>query len=173
MSSLRLRFSLACALAALAGVCAAAGGACKPGGAGGTGAGGGTGGAGGCPTQPEPLLTITVRAQDGPLPPDIAIRVTWSAGEEPVFKLDEPSSWKTLEEANLVCDVDPSAPPPTDLAALSCQLWTNGPAAVEIKAEGYVTFEETLTPEMSEVCEAPVPKHVDIEITRDADAGPP
>jgi len=168
-----MSFSFACALGLLGVVCAVASGACKDGG-GGTGRSGtaGAGGAGGCPTQPEPLLTITVRAQDGPLPPDLTLLVTWSAGQEPTFRLADPSTWKTLDEANLVCDVDRAAPPPTDLAALSCQLWTHGPAAVEVKAEGYSRYEETLTPATSEACEGPVPKHVDIELSREMEGGP-
>jgi hypothetical protein len=121
---------------------------------------------------PEPMLTITVRAQDGPVPPDTSLRVTWSVGEEPIFRLDDPSTWKTLEDANVVCDVDRTQPPPEDLPALSCQLWTNGPTRVEVQATGYQAYDETLTPGSSELCEGPVPKHVDIEIVREQDAGP-
>lgn len=173
MSSPRVPLPLlACLLGVLAAVCAVAFGACEDGGAGGAGGGtGGAGGEGGCPTAPEALLTITVRAKDGPVPPDTQIRVTWSVGEEPLFELDDPTTWKTLDQANLVCEVDGAAPPPTDLPALSCQIWSNGPTRVEVSAMGYLPYDETHTPMTSERCEGPIPTAVEIELARDMDGG--
>ncbi|WP_434042117.1 MULTISPECIES: hypothetical protein [Sorangium] len=150
---------------------AAAVGACD--GAGGGGAGGaGVGGAGGCPVGPrEAMFTITVRAPGGPVPPDTTVRVAWSAGEEPVFVLDDPTTWKTLEEANLVCAVDRAKPPPEALEALVCELWTAGVARVEISGTGYEDLEQTLTPVMSEACEGFIPQKVDIELVPAVDGG--
>ncbi|HSN96932.1 MAG TPA: hypothetical protein VLS89_01500 [Candidatus Nanopelagicales bacterium] len=171
MANLDLRVPLlACLLGVTAAVGAAAAGACDGGGGGSGGAGGGMGGAGGCPIAPEALFTITVRAVDGLVPEDTTIRVTWSVGEEPLFELDDPGTWKTLDQANLVCDVDPAAPP-EDLAELHCQIWSNGPTRVEVSADGYAPYDETLTPMMSELCEGPVPQEVRIELAREQDGG--
>src|SRR5690606_17663233 len=94
------------ALAAFAVAGALAGGACNGGGGGSSGDGGGTGGEGGCPTAPVPLFTITIHAPSGPLPPNTTLNVTWSAGEEPEFKLSDATTWKTLDDdANVVCEV--------------------------------------------------------------------
>lgn len=159
----------ALALAALA--TAAAMGACE--GSGGGGAGGsGTGGAGGCPMGPrEAMFTITVRAPGGPVPRDTTVHVAWSAAEEPTFVLDDPSTWKTLDEANLVCAVDRAKPPPDALEALVCELWTVGVTRVEISGTGYEDFEQTLTPVMSEECEDFLPQKVDIALVPATDGG--
>ncbi|WP_437731150.1 hypothetical protein [Sorangium sp. So ce1335] len=159
----------ALALAALA--TAAAVGACD--GAGGGGAGGaGIGGAGGCPTGPrEAMFTITVRAPGGPVPADTTVRVAWSAGEEPTFVLNDPTTWKTLDEANLVCAVDRAKPPPEALEALICELWTAGVARVEISGTGYEDLEQTLTPVMRERCEDFIPQKIDIELVPAVDGG--
>ncbi|WP_437285350.1 hypothetical protein [Sorangium sp. So ce406] len=159
----------ALSLAALA--TAAAVGACD--GAGGGGAGGsGVGGAGGCPVGPrEAMFTITVRAPGGPVPRDTTVHVAWSAAEEPTFVLDDPTTWKTLDEANIVCAVDRAAPPPEALDALVCELWTAGVTRVEISGTGYEDFEQTLTPVMSEMCEDFIPQKVDIELVPAMDGG--
>lgn len=159
----------ALALAALA--TAASLGACD--GAGGGGAGGaGMGGAGGCPTGPrEAMFTVTVRAAGGAIPADTTVRVAWSAGEEPAFVLNDPTTWKTLDEANLVCAVDRAKPPPEALEALVCELWTAGVARVELSGTGYDDLEQTLTPVMSEMCEDFIPQQVTIELVPTVDEG--
>jgi hypothetical protein len=133
----------------------------------------GSGGAGGCAVGPQPMFTLTLTAADGPLPPDTSILVTWSAGAEPKFVLGDKSTWKTLEEANLVCEIDPSKPPPTDLEELVCKLWTSGPTRVEVEAADYIDHDETFTPAQNEQCEGPVPSAVSVELVREVDAGNP
>lgn len=134
----------------------------------------GAGGSGGCPDNalPEPLFTITVRTEDGaPLPPDTALRVRWSAGEEPVFALDDASTWLTLEDnVNVECDVDRDQPPPTDLHELACELWTAGATEVEVSATGYVPRTQTLAPRQVDGCEEPVPSDVELILEPDPDA---
>ncbi len=134
---------------------------------GGTSSGsGGDGGAGGaCPTGPQAMFEITIKAEDGPVPPSTTVDVSWSAGDEPTFALDEPSTWKTIEQANLVCDVDPSKPPPSDLAALVCHMWTTSPINLVVKAKGYTLFEKTYVPTHSDHCNALVPSAISVEIT--------
>jgi hypothetical protein len=141
--------------------------ACKKSGpSGGTSSGGGgEGGAGGaCPTAPQAMFELTIKAEDGPLPSSTSVDVSWSAGDEPTFELDQPSTWKTIEQANLVCDVDAAKPPPTDLAALVCHLWTAGPINLVVKAKGYTTFEKTYVPVHSDHCDALVPSAISVEI---------
>ncbi len=135
--------------------------------------GGGGSGDGGCPPvgPPEPLFTLHIAAADGPLPTDMSLSVQWSAGEEPVFALDDPESWKTLEDGHVVCDIDRDAAAPSDLEQLSCELWTSGATLVEISAAGYLPYEETLTPQKLDGCEDPVPSEVDVELKVDHDAG--
>jgi hypothetical protein len=130
------------------------------------------GGGGGCPVGPQPSFTLAISAQDGVLPNDTSLEVMWSAGSEPIFKLNEPTTWGTPEQgANVVCDVDPASGPPDDLTELRCHLWTSGPTAIEVKAKGYDTHEETLVPMQSEQCEGPVPTEAAIKLLREVDAG--
>lgn len=150
---MRLAPSIALSVLALA---AAPLGACEdepP--SGGGGAGGGQGGGGGCPTGPHAAFELTVTADDGPVPADAELEVAWSVGKQ-TFSLDDPATWKSLVDGNVVCDVDPKAPPPKDLAKLVCQLWTTGPTRVTVTAKRYETVEETLAPKIVEACDAPL-----------------
>jgi len=137
--------------------------------------GGGHGGAGGgvdCPSGPVAMLDVTIQAASGPVPADTTLSVSWSAGEEPPFSLDDPATWTTLADGNVVCDVDASEPPPTDLAALVCHLWTSGPTKVAVAAAGYTPWSGTFTPEYSAACKGPVPTAVRVTLTPLSDAGP-
>jgi hypothetical protein len=108
----------------------------------------------------------------GPVPGDTTVRVKWSAGEEPEFILDEPDSWKTLEQgSNLVCDIERDAGPPSDLDELRCELWTSGATEIEITAAGYLTHDETLMPKEIDGCDDPVPSELEVELVPDLDAG--
>jgi len=132
---------------------------------------GGQGGEGGCPLAPAPLFTLTVTAPGGSVPPDTHLVVRWSAAEEPLFALDDPSTWKSLDEgANVVCNVGGSAPP-EELDALVCELWTSGATEIEIGADHYVTQRETFTPPQSDLCEGPVPSAIAMALVREDDAG--
>lgn len=140
-----------------------------------TGGQGGAGGeGGGCPMTPQPVFTVTISTAEGAaLPSDTSLMVTWSEGEEPVFQLNDQSTWSTSDEANVVCLVDPEEPPPTDLTALVCHLWTSGATEIEIKAEGYSRHNETLVPMLSEKCDAPIPTEVSVTLAVEMDGGPP
>lgn len=149
--------------------------ACTGGGTGttsGTSGAGGDGGAGGdCPMGPQAMFTLTITAEGSAVPSDTRVVVSWSAGTEPTFSLDDKESWKTLEESNLVCDVDPHGPPPSDLPALVCHVWSNGATKVEVSASGYAPFEETYVPMQSEHCHGLVPTQIEVKLTRAEDAG--
>jgi len=146
-------------------------GACD--GDGGDGQGGAGQGSGGCYAgTPVALFTVNIRAADGPLPVDTTLTVTWSAGAEPVFALNDKNSWKTLDQgSNVECAVDHSGPVPTDLDQLRCELWTSGVTEIEVVASGYETQQQTLQPKELDDCVEPVPSDIDVELVRDQDAG--
>lgn len=144
-------------------------GGCDGGGGGGAGGGAGAGGAGGCPSHPEAMFTLTVRAADGPVPPDTTLEVSWSAANEPPFVLDDKSTWGTLDDSNVICAVDRALSPPLSLPELVCELWTGGVAQVRITAAGYEMVEQTLMAVMSEECEGFLPQSVDIELVPERD----
>ncbi|WP_437765508.1 hypothetical protein WME77_00045 [Sorangium sp. So ce764] len=159
------------AIAAAAIASASVVGACKGAGGGGSG-GSSTGDASGCPMGPrQALFTITVRARGATVPPDTTVHIAWSAADEPIFVLSDPTTWKTLDEANLVCAVDRAQPPPEALETLVCELWTAGVTWVKISGTGYDDFEQTLAPVMNEECESFVPQNVDIELVPAVDGG--
>ena len=114
---------------------------------------------------PQAMFELTITASDGPVPPSTRVDVSWSAGQEPTFILDDPWTWKTIEQANLICDVDPSKPPPHDLKALMCHLWTTGATNLIVKAKGYTRFEKTYVSTYSEHCESLVPSAISVEIS--------
>jgi hypothetical protein len=131
----------------------------------------GSEGAGGCDQSPQPMLTLSLSASDGELPADTSIQVKWSAGTEPLLRLDDPSTWKSLEDgSNVICDLgdEPSKIP---IAKLTCQLWTSGATQITVEAAGYVRATETFSPEQSERCHGPVPTAVAMELQPDLDAG--
>jgi hypothetical protein len=129
----------------------------------GTGGEGGEGGA--CPMGPQAMFDLTITAADGAVPRSMTLDVSWSAGDEPTFSLDEPSTWKTIDDqANIVCDVDPMKPLPDPLPALVCHLWTAGPTKIVVKANGYTPFEMTYVPTHSDHCHALVPTAVSVEL---------
>lgn len=166
MAELRTRTTLAalCAAAWLNTACSDAAGPS-------TSTASGSNGAGGCDQSPKPMLTLSLRASDGDLPADTSIQVKWSAGTEPLFKLDDASTWQSLDDGgNVICDAatsQPSAPK----KALTCELWTSGATEITASATGYVRATETFSPEQSERCNGPIPTAVSIELQPDLDAG--
>lgn len=139
---------------------------------GGGSAGGGQGGAGGCPSGPHASFRLTITAVDGAVPPDTALDVAWSVGKQ-TFELDEQATWKSLVDGNVVCDVDPNAPPPTGLKQLVCELWTTGPTDVTVRAKGYSDRQQTLAPKLSERCGGALTSDAALVLARPVpDAGP-
>lgn len=118
-----------------------------------------------CPTGPVALLILSIHAPSGPVPADTALTVSWSAGTEPTFQLDDPTTWGSLDNgANVICDVNPNLPPPTDLMTLVCHLWTSGATFVTVTAKGYEEWASTLKPVVDPECKGPVPTQVDVAL---------
>lgn len=138
-----------------------------------TGGGGAAGGDAGvdCPTGPVALLNLIIAGPSGHVPPDTSLVVSWSAGEEPAFCLDDPKTWMTLADANVVCDVDPGAPPPENLPELVCHLWTSGATHVEVRADGHAPYGATLKPKYSSICKGHVPTDVHVALAVQPDGG--
>jgi len=134
-------------------------------GAGGAGGETASGGMGGCPDdKPRAAFELAISAEMGTVPQDLRLEVEWSAGVEPAFLLDDPSTYASLDTANVTCDVDPNMPAPTDLPVLRCDLWTPGVTKLTITALGYVTHEETLKPEAIDDCAQLATKMVDVTL---------
>jgi hypothetical protein len=138
----------------------------------GTGGGGGEGGA--CPMGPQAMFDLTITATDGDVPPSTTVAVSWSAGQEPTFSLDQPSTWMTIDQANIICDVDAKKPPPEHLLKLVCHLWTTGATNVIVTAKGYTSFEMTYASMFSDHCKSLIPTAIGIELepAPKDDAGP-
>ncbi len=150
-------------------LCAVAGiTGCKGSGSSRTSSDGGSGGQGGCPVRlPEPQFILEIQAEDGPVPADTKVSAQWSAAEEPPFVLSDPTTWKTLDDSvNLVCIVDRTKPPPTDLSVLVCELWTSGPVNLLVEGTGYMPHEETLKPVMNEFCQEPMTATMPVVLRR-------
>lgn len=124
-----------------------------------------------CPTGPEAMLNLFIKSASGPVPWDTKVKVSWSAGVEPTFALSDKSTWMSLVDGNVICDVNANEPPPKDLAELICHLWTSGATHVEVRASGYVTYSETLKAKTVEACKGPVPTDVAVKLAPVPDGG--
>lgn len=131
---------------------------------------------------PEALFTIEIATEEGKLPLDTTVAVRWSAGEEPAYVLNDPTTHKTLEDgSNVVCQPGGSVGAGGaggmggmggqggGLAVLSCQLWTSGTTEVTVTATGYPELLETLKPETLDGCDSPIPSDVELILTSTSD----
>jgi hypothetical protein len=106
----------------------------------------GSGGGGGCLLAPHPNFFVDIRSTgDASLPDDTSIVALWSGGEAGPWVLDDPTTWRSLEASDLVCDID-RANPTASLKALHCEVWTTGPTRIRVDAVGFSTFDRTLVP---------------------------
>jgi hypothetical protein len=123
---------------------------------------------GGCPAdKPRAAFELAISAETGDLPQDLRLEVEWSAGVEPVFLLDDPSTYASLDSANVVCDVDATLPAPTELPVLRCDLWTPGVTKLTISALDYITYEESLMPQQIDDCAQLATKVVKVTLGRE------
>jgi hypothetical protein len=125
--------------------CAPSGGSGQATSSGAGGQAGAGGGSGGCVAVPQPNLLLGVRAHEGPVPGDTTILVEWSGGQAGPFMLDDPGTWQSLEDSNLVCDVDKLHPPTMPLDELRCEVWTSGATRVTVQAQGFAGYEKTFS----------------------------
>ncbi len=125
------------------------------------------GGAGGCPTKVEPAFLLEIVRSDGAaLPNDLRLEVEWSAGVEPVVRLDEPSTFHEDEaEANVTCSTTGTPP-----ESLRCDLWTSGKVRVAVEATGVARIETELRAEDdAESCSRPPLERVTLKLQDDTE----
>lgn len=139
---------------------------------------GSSSGGGACPVGLSPQFTLHLQAEGGELPGDMSLFVTWSAGDEPLFRLNDPATWgNAMQGSNVLCEVQTvdmdASPPPVSAKELVCALWTAGPTKIQVEAAGFETLEETLVPMQSEDCDMPLPTHAHLTIRLEKDGGTP
>lgn len=128
---------------------------------------------------PEALFMLRVATDDDAmLPDDTTVTVRWSAGEEPAYVLNDPTTHKTLEDgSNVVCaraamgaggagQGGVQAVGGGGAWALECELWTSGTTEVSVVATGYPETVETFKPETIDDCEMPVPSDVEVILSK-------
>lgn len=96
-----------------------------------------------CSDANLPAFRVRITCEDGALPDDVRIEVTYGAGNE-VYELDD----DTRANKAVFCK-----PEPADAAApeaVVCDLWTSGAATLKVTAEGYETIDEMLSAERDE-----------------------
>jgi hypothetical protein len=105
-----------------------------------------------CP-GPRPAFALLVEAADKrPLPEDTTILVVYGGSAEERFHLKAPSGTPDVVFCGVVPGgadpdggvIDAGQGGPTEVTAVSCQLWTDGAANVTVQAEGLATVKRTL-----------------------------
>lgn len=114
------------------------------------------------------MLQLSVTAVEGALPSDATLAVSWSAGAEPVVRLDDPATWGTAGTDNVACTSigDP-------VAKLDCDLWTSGATRIAVNARGYAAIDETFSPERRDECGGAVPTRISVELYAEPTPGDP
>src|SRR6186997_2282778 len=107
-----------------------------------------------CPDEVDvlPPFAVTVRAEDGPLPPDTLIRLAYGSGEEE-YALEAPSD-------GLVMFCKPAGTPAaagaggetvtTPTEALLCEIWEEGAVTLRVSGGDYPELIEELEGEADE-----------------------
>ncbi len=93
-------------------------------------------------SAPRAAFALVLSAQGGELPSDTQLDVTFSGGHE-LFELAQPS--ETLEAVR--CE---SVAEEQRVVALSCSLWTDGPAEVTVIATGFEPLTQSLAHEVDD-----------------------
>lgn len=96
-----------------------------------------------CDDASLPAFRVRVTCEDGALPDDLRIEVTYGAGHE-IYELDD----DTRANKAVFCRAqsgDAGAP-----KMVLCDLWTSGAAGLKVTAEGYETIDEMLSAERDE-----------------------
>jgi len=96
-----------------------------------------------CPDAIFPSFRVSVTSEDGALPEELRIEVTYGAGHE-IYELDD----DTRANKAVFCKAEPEEAAPPE--AVVCELWTSGAASLKVTASGYETIDETLSAERDE-----------------------
>lgn len=95
-----------------------------------------------CPKSAAPSFRVEITAEEGALPEDVRVEVTYGAGYE-LYALDDSSR----AGKSVLCETTEDA---SGVEAISCELWTSGAASLKVSATGYEPIDETLSAERDE-----------------------
>lgn len=104
-----------------------------------------------CPGEVLPAFSITVRANDGPLPADTRIRLIYGGGTED-YKLGTSSSSGSV----MFCQTERlggnagAAGASSNIDELACELWIEGAATVSVNGGDYPELSKELKGEANE-----------------------
>ncbi|MFO7181126.1 MAG: hypothetical protein DIU78_020670 [Pseudomonadota bacterium] len=93
----------------------------------------------------DPDFLVTIGADTPMLPSDVSVTVHYGGGRE-TYTLTEPSSPQVLfcEVRSAERTAGAAGAPDEGVSSLVCRLWTEGPATLEVNADGYVPIDEEL-----------------------------
>lgn len=99
---------------------------------------------------------LVVDAAEGPVPGDVQIDVRYAGGQELYDALDPDGSLKVVFcEAERTGDAGVPADAGQDnrpIDRVFCELWTDGPATVRVRASGYPEVVRDIEPEWDDDC---------------------
>ncbi len=108
-----------------------------------------------CP-KAQPAFHVTLTASDGPLPADTTLRVTYGGQSEEYALLSPPAQPAVVyctpqyaDDADAAADADADAGT-RDVVALSCDLWTQAAATIEVQAADYPKLTADLEPDTND-----------------------
>ncbi|HYO93564.1 MAG TPA: hypothetical protein VER33_03585 [Polyangiaceae bacterium] len=84
----------------------------------------------------EPQFVVEIRSSVGALPPDTHITVLYGSGTES-YDLAEPSEGEVLFCVGDAGASGEAGAPGESPSRLQCTLWTEGPASLHVKADGF------------------------------------
>jgi hypothetical protein len=107
-----------------------------------------------CP-PPVPAFRLELTAEDGPLPPDTSLSVTYQGSQKESYRLSGPASGNEdvccrpgarlpdgVALPHVACGT--TAPDVGVPEAIFCELWTNGLAEVGVTGHGYPSIDRVL-----------------------------
>lgn len=115
---------------------------------------------GSCPDEVPPTFSITVRADEGPLPADTVLTLQYGGGVE-TYDLAEPGT----EHSVMFCDPEPAAhgvggaggaagaggaPASSTTEALRCDVWVEGAATIRVSGGEYPDLSQELQGEAND-----------------------
>lgn len=104
---------------------------------------------GNCP-RAQPAFHVTLTASDGPLPPDTALHVTYGGQSEDYDLASPPAQPAVVYCTPQYADDGGGDAGLRDVEALSCDLWTQAAATIEIHATGYPALTTNLEPDSND-----------------------
>lgn len=99
-----------------------------------------------CSDKPHATFHLEIAADDGPLPPDTHLRVSYGGSAVESFDLAAPHMGSSI-----FCTADYADASGSRAQSIGCDLWTNGPANLDVWAAGYADVHVAL-PVVRDAC---------------------